>query len=593
MAKSSQLGTLKAHKSGGLYSHFLALLSNAGKISNALESVGPVGINKYVKLTSHKFKMRGIRYYSTDLTIWGRYLESRVGISLNKKEANMIKLPSDTKSIIIGLMLSKGRLQLSNGLSSNSRFRIGSSLNYSIYIWYLYSLLSPYCSTYPCIHNIKKQLGTVELRTRSLPCFTELNLEFYNIESNSPGATRACGRRKTAKIIPFNIFELLTREALAHWFIASKVFLNNRNVMLITSSFSLEEVIRLMNVLLIKYEITSTLEIKESNLKIIILEESYLKFKCLVDPYISNLVLAFLGLKKENCMIEAPSIKKTPLTSRNNVTGPVKFQGQGINQQELDQLTYYANRKLVNKSPNFLNWFIGFTEGDGSFVVSGGKSIFYIHLHMADLPLLYIVQNELNMGNVYTKKDSAQFVVKAKKDIYTLITIFNGNLFLRKRQEQFNSWLVNYNIKNKTNIIIKSLTFKPSFNDSWLAGFIDAEGSFTVHVVKNRERLSQKFNLVQKTADLEMNYLSSLIGGIYYKEKNNMSRVHLAYSKCDSLVEYLSRHKLYSIKSISFEKWKEIYDYRKNKPSDVKYDYPFLKKKVSLINQLRKVPILK
>ena len=85
-----------------------------------------------------------------------------------------------------------------------------------------------------------------------------------------------------------------------------------------------------------------------------------------------------------------------------------------------------------------------------------------------------------------------------------------------------------------------------------------------------------------------MNYLSSLIGGIYYKEDKQMSRVHLAYSNCDSLIEYLSRHKLYSIKSVSFEKWKEIYDYRKNKPSDVKYDYPLKKTKSSSHKSIKK-----
>ena len=57
-----------------------------------------------------------------------------MGISLNKKEANMIKLPNNIKSIIIGLMLSKGRLQKSNGLSSNSRLIIGSNFNNSINI---------------------------------------------------------------------------------------------------------------------------------------------------------------------------------------------------------------------------------------------------------------------------------------------------------------------------------------------------------------------------------------------------------------------------------------------------------------------------
>nr|YP_010218787.1 LAGLIDADG endonuclease [Morchella brunnea]UBU98594.1 LAGLIDADG endonuclease [Morchella brunnea] len=108
-----------------------------------------------------------------------------------------------------------------------------------------------------------------------------------------------------------------------------------------------------------------------------------------------------------------------------------------------------------------LEWFIGFTEGDGSFVVTGGKSVFSIHLHLADLPLLYFIQNQLNMGNVYLNKDSATFIVKAKKDILALIAIFNGNLFLRKRQIQFEKWVINYNIKNKTNIEIKPNQFQP------------------------------------------------------------------------------------------------------------------------------------
>jgi len=56
---------------------------------------------------------------------------------------------------------------------------------------------------------------------------------------------------------------------------------------------------------------------------------------------------------------------------------------------------------------------------------------------MVDLPLLYFIQNKLNMGNVYLQKNSATFVVKAKADINKLIEIFNGNIFLFKRKNQF------------------------------------------------------------------------------------------------------------------------------------------------------------
>ena len=58
----------------------------------------------------------------------------------------------------------------------------------------------------------------------------------------------------------------------------------------------------------------------------------------------------------------------------------------------------------------------------------------------------------------------------------------------------------------------------------------------------------------------------------------------------DIIIDYLSRYKLHSVKAESLEKWLEIYDYRKNKPSTEIVDYDQLKKKASLINQLRKIP---
>ena len=71
------------------------------------------------------------------------------------------------------------------------------------------------------------------------------------------------------------------------------------------------------------------------------------------------------------------------------------------NQQETTKL----NNLLINDwNKEFLNWFIGFSEGDGSFYVTNNKIIFSIHLHIADLSLLYEIQTSLNMGVVYEHK---------------------------------------------------------------------------------------------------------------------------------------------------------------------------------------------
>ena len=259
-----------------------------------------------------------------------------------------------------------------------------------------------------------------------------------------------------------------------------------------------------------------------------------------------------------------------------------KSQGQGANQQGINVLT--ESNKFEAR---FLEWFIGFAEGDGSFVVTGGKCVFSIHLHVVDLPLLYKIQTWLNMGNVYFKYNSATLIIKANKDIATLIEIFNGNIFINKRKIQFAKWVDNYNLKNQTNIQIKQNKFYPTLNHGWLSGFVDAEGSLFVSVSKNR--VVQRFSIAQKDAEAEFFYLKELLKGNYELRKD-YSRIVVNFYALDAIIDYLSRYKLHSVKAESLEKWLEIYYYRKNKSSTEKVDYNQLKKKASLINQLRKIP---
>jgi len=267
--------------------------------------------------------------------------------------------------------------------------------------------------------------------------------------------------------------------------------------------------------------------------------------------------------------IVSNALESAGLLIENN---PEKSQRQGTNQQGINKFHL-----------SFIKWFIGFSEGDGSFLISSGKSIFSIHLNKIDLPTLYKIKTELNMGNVYESKDSAIFIVKAKKDINTLIEIFNGNIFLKKKQVQFEKWVYNFNIKNKLNIEIKENNFIPSLSDAWLAGFIDAEGCFMVSVSKTK--IVQRFVLGQKEAELEFIYLSKLINGYTEKLKGN-DRIVINYLKLDLLVEYLSIYKLNSAKADSLKKWMEIYNYRRNKsPSEI-IDYNEIKKKASFINLL-------
>ncbi len=72
------------------------------------------------------------------------------------------------------------------------------------------------------------------------------------------------------------------------------------------------------------------------------------------------------------------------------------------------------------------------------------------------------------MGSVgiSKKSNSVIYVVKGKRDVENLINIFNVNIFIKKKQAQFEKWVLNYNDKYKRNIDIKVSNFNPSLNDA-------------------------------------------------------------------------------------------------------------------------------
>jgi len=69
------------------------------------------------------------------------------------------------------------------------------------------------------------------------------------------------------KIIPQNIFELLTPIVLAHM-IMGDGSVKSHGLILCTNSYSLEDVVRLMNVIMIRYRLDCTLHLKRQNNKI-------------------------------------------------------------------------------------------------------------------------------------------------------------------------------------------------------------------------------------------------------------------------------------------------------------------------------------
>lgn len=238
------------------------------------------------------------------------------------------------------------------------------------------------------------------------------------------------------------------------------------------------------------------------------------------------------------------------------------------------------HKKKINQQ--FLEWFIGFTEGDGSFIVSKKKVYFDITQSLSDIQVLYYIKKELGFGKVLIRKGKDRnvgvFYVSSKENFSKLIHIFNGNLSINYKKEQFKVWLNTYNEQYNMNVSFKDQLIKPSLHSGWISGFVDAEGCFYARVKscstsKLRKgphltfQVSQKeYDIIKSLRDIFLNTDTLDLKNVRYDKSWEGWTFHCSsFTKLKVVVNYLSRYKLKTKKSLSFIKWCKIHDMILNK----------------------------
>lgn len=243
---------------------------------------------------------------------------------------------------------------------------------------------------------------------------------------------------------------------------------------------------------------------------------------------------------------------------------------------EFDFSNFYI--KFANYLPNqtlpsnkFLTWFIGFTEGEGSFIVNNrGDLCFVITQSTIDIQILKFIQETLGFGKVIPQsKVTSRYVTQNKKEIEILIHLFNGNLILPSRKLKFEKFIKSFNIwVTKGRIILDTIDLKhsvilPSLNNSWLTGFTDGEGCFTCSIGKYKG-FSFNFNISQKWEENipVLKHLCTLFsGGILSRHSvENVYEFRIGGLKnCKNVFSYFDTYTLLSKKSTSYILWKQIY----------------------------------
>lgn len=187
-----------------------------------------------------------IQFYSPkNLVVWGDNLYSTVGIRYTKHELSIVKLPENVRSIIIGIIFSDGHVALASR-SKNAYLLFSQSLAKLTYVYFVFNFLNHYCQSY--LKLIREEWGKTIYRlkfaTRSIPCITELQKYFYE---------------NRIKILKPSIYFHITPVATAHWIMGDGSF-TGKSLILCTDSFSIKEVVLLINVLIIKYDINCIIQ---------------------------------------------------------------------------------------------------------------------------------------------------------------------------------------------------------------------------------------------------------------------------------------------------------------------------------------------
>lgn len=167
---------------------------------------------------------------------------------------------------------------------------------------------------------------------------------------------------------------------------------------------------------------------------------------------------------------------------------------------------------------NFINWLIGFSEGDGCFTMAKrGDLYFVITQHSKDKYILEYIQSKLGFGKVIKQgPNTHRYIVQNNFELYLIALLFYNNIVLPEKLISYNIWLNKLNIKIIKNKFSRKLNIKNinhikilnlitpleisnkpkelKLDNSWLSGFIDAEGCFFCYM-KQKNNLNYSYTI--------------------------------------------------------------------------------------------------
>lgn len=242
----------------------------------------------------------------------------------------------------------------------------------------------------------------------------------------------------------------------------------------------------------------------------------------------------------------------------------------------------------IKSSLCFGSYLAGLIEGDGTIIVPkeerSSKGILnypsvQIVFQLKDFPLCQYVQKLIGHGSIHKKKQSARYILTINnlQGIITIVNLINGKIYGPKYHQLI--LLINYinNKQTNLNILPLGLCSMPLTINSWLAGFIEADGSFQVRTSLSSKypRLSLSFELSQSQIThygyctlsimtLIAKFIGTSVKEIRNDTKNPQYRVRTTSLKTNlNIQRYLNKYSLLGTKYLDYKDWCIILNYFK------------------------------